>query len=112
MADPAPDQLDYYDARDYTLLVTVRASDGRVTVEHQAGDDQQANRDLARLAAEIVDQLTPDDHTVVIRRPFPGIAVLACRCGRALDTADMRRRRRGPFQQLEQLQPIVCEDCI
>lgn len=43
--------------------------------------------------------------------PAPGRVVLACRCGRALDLADMQRKKRRPTQDPMTIQPIVCSEC-
>lgn len=122
-----------YDARDYELMVTVTAGTHEVRVEHAAGDYEQANRGMARLAADVIDQLGPaavndalrdlratarlDSQTVVegaLPTPPRGIAVLACRCGRVLNADDLRfadgliRRRRGSAARIP---AVVCATC-
>lgn len=49
--------LEVHDPRDYALVVSMHATTGEVRIEHQNGDDTQANRDMARLAAEVIDEL-------------------------------------------------------
>lgn len=49
------------------------------------------------------------DHEV-IAAPKPGRTVLACRCGKALDLAEMCRLPRSQGNHTP-VQPIVCPDC-
>lgn len=49
--------VEVFDPRDYALVVTMHADTGEVRVQHQAGDNALADRDMARLAAEIIDQV-------------------------------------------------------
>lgn len=46
----------------------------------------------------------------VIAPPKPGVAVLACRCGKVLDLADMHREPRLQGHSTP-VRPIVCVDC-
>jgi hypothetical protein len=46
--------------------------------------------------------------TVEITAPRPGVAVLACRCGRVLSLADLHTLR---FFGGPKIAPIVCRDC-
>lgn len=133
---PAAEQsgLQYLDARDYRLVVTVD-HDGDVTIEHQHGDDATARNDMALLAAQIVDELGPDavdDHLqalhlaetphavddprpVVVEPPPAGRFVLACRCGRALSLRQMCRLviagAVGGPGSAPAIAPIVCKRC-
>jgi hypothetical protein len=131
----APDtgEIGYIDARPYALLVTLHADTGEVRIEHQAGDAARADADMARLAAEIIEQLgtapvvralldigadtaldltppAPPPPPVVVPAPRRGRAVLACRCGAPLDRETMRferrpvARRRGNAATI----PVVC----
>lgn len=85
-----PEQL-HLDGRDLELLVTMRLGDNLVVVEHQAGDNDRANRAMARLAAEIDHQLLGDQApTLITQAPDPGRDTLMCRCGHAVDTVDLR----------------------
>lgn len=49
--------------------------------------------------------------TAPIQAPPPGMAVLACHCGRVLSASDMRRKKRRPTQSHLMIQPIVCPEC-
>lgn len=55
--DPGAGGLDVLDPHEYALFVTMRADTGEVRIEHQIGDNARADRDMARLAAEIVDEI-------------------------------------------------------
>lgn len=120
--------LEYFDARQYTLMLTVRADTGLVEIQHQAGSDGVADRQMARLAAEIIDALGP--HAVInqlgaddlrasdlrphaIDPPRRGTAVMRCRCGRMLDLRDMHRYEPPRDVQLGcvVVRPIVCFRC-
>jgi hypothetical protein len=121
-APPRVEDLVAYEGDAYALMITMRADNREVRVEHQIGDDAQAQTDMARLAAEIIDHLglgpvarelrglssdtdRPVDEEgladIAIPAPPPGVAMLACRCGASMNRADMRwaprllRRGRG-----------------
>lgn len=55
--DPGADGVEILDPLEYALFVTMRADNGEVRIEHQIGDDTRAARDMARLAAEIIDEI-------------------------------------------------------
>jgi hypothetical protein len=122
-----------YSAHDYELMVTVAAGTHEVRVEHAAGDYEKANRDMARLAADVIDQLGPDAVNQalrdlratarldgpdvvedVLRKPRRGVAMLVCRCGAVLNAADMRfggghhRRVRGSAARIP---TVMCPKC-
>jgi hypothetical protein len=127
-------ELMYVDARDVELLVTVAAGTHEVRVEHADGDYDKANRDMARLAADVIDQLGPgpvvkalrnlhgdpgvDERALVegaVATPPPGAAVLACSsCKKVRDAADMRfapslvPRQRGNAARIPD---VVCVEC-
>ena len=50
------------------------------------------------------------EHTIRVHPPPPGVAVLACACGRVLDAGEMVRlpTSRGDARYLR---PIVCGEC-
>jgi hypothetical protein len=119
--------LGYLDARHYQLIVTLDHN-GTATIEHQAGTDTHAHRQMAVLAAEIIDQVGApavaralhradiqpadlDPHTAP--HPGLGVAVLACRCGNAIDQADMRRAHppRATAHASRAIRPITCPEC-
>lgn len=107
----------HFDGRDYALMVTVRADNGLVEIQHQPASDDVADRQMARLAAQIIDQVgaaavaQQADGGVRIQAPPRGTALLACRCGRVLDDRDMRRKKRRPTQSHLLIQPITCPEC-
>lgn len=76
-------------------------------------NDEQA----AMFAAEILDRIGDQpvsQHRERIRYPVPppGVAVLACRCGQMLDSAQLRRRPRpGQDGAGALIERIVCGDC-
>lgn len=55
-AGTGSDDPEFFDARDYSLMLTVDHA-GRVEIQHQAEPDDVADRRMARLAAEIIDQI-------------------------------------------------------
>lgn len=57
------------------------------------------------------EQVTEPLPVVRVIPPAPGRVVLACRCGRGLDLADMQRKKRRPTQDPMTIQPIVCPEC-
>lgn len=79
-------------AEDYQIIVGVPV-DGTPELLHQAGSNAVADRVMARLAAEIDQQLTPasnPDRRHVIQAPRPGARVMPCAgCGRMLHDAEM-----------------------
>lgn len=92
MTATLPERRQYLplDGRELELLITVDL-DGIVKIQHQAGDNDRANKAMARLAAEIDDQLLADDApTHIVRPPAPGLDVLMCRCGTAVHAPDLR----------------------
>jgi hypothetical protein len=126
-------ELMYVDAREVELLVTVAAGTHEVRVEHTSGDYDKANRDMARLAADVIDQLGPDAVNQALRdlratarldgpdvvepalpKPRRWRAMMACGCGAMLDAADMRyadghvRRGRGSAARIP---TVVCPAC-
>lgn len=119
-------ELEYFGAADYALMVTM-THDGRVEIQHQAESDRVADRRMARLAAEIIDeigvapvveQLGADEVGVrdlipaAFEAPAPGKAVLACRCGTVLDAADMcRYPRPGNPGAAPRIARICCREC-
>ena len=50
------------------------------------------------------------EHTIRVNPPPPGVAVLACACGRVLD-ADEMHRLPPSTGDARWLRPIVCEEC-
>jgi hypothetical protein len=72
---------------------------------------------LAVLAAELTDQVGDDAvraHRagIRIRPPKPGTALLACRCGRVLDAAQMRRvRQPRTWGSAPAVERIACTPC-
>jgi hypothetical protein len=72
---------------------------------------------LAVLAARLTDQVGDDAvrahrEGIRIRPPAPGAAVLACRCGRILDGADMRRVRQPRAEgSMPAIERIACAPC-
>lgn len=121
--------LAWFDGRDYALMVAIRADNGAVEIQHQAGSDEAADRQMARLAAEIIDQvgvdavvaagnhlhlLTAAADQITIRHPGRGQAVLACRCGAVIGDRTMHRPLRLRDAQVGEnarIDPIVCPDC-
>lgn len=75
----------------------------------------------ARLAARLIDQVgmdavTPHLPTHAVRAPRPGVAVLACHCGRVLDAADMHRSGTGGAAEGDDpdcltVRRITCKEC-
>lgn len=127
--ETAAGYLAYYDGRDYALMLTVDQH-GRVEIQHQADSDQVADRRMARLAAEIIDQIGPapvleqlgsdeigprDLYPMAVLAPEPGRAVMRCRCGEMLNLADMRRleppRSPSGWPIGAVIRPIVCRSC-
>ena len=93
----------------YALIVTVRADNGIVEVQHHRGDTGQLDRDMAVLGAEIVDKLGPPAIVAAnpslhrkritpgpaITKPAPGQPILACSvCGTAIVGRAIRWQRR------------------
>lgn len=128
MTRPA-DELAYYDPAHYRLFVTVD-NNGVVQIEHQAGSNRTADVEMARLAAEIIDQIGPDavaaalgadevsparlvrGKGVVVVPPPPGVAILGCRCGRVLDADELCRVTTiRPFMAGHTLPRIACARC-
>lgn len=60
------------------------------------------------LADRMRDQPRPDRYAA--RHPGRGRKVLACRCGTALDLADMRRPP-DPTRRSAVIDPICCQEC-
>lgn len=54
-----------------------------------------------------------DDPFTIVQPPAPGVALLRCRCGRMLDTTQMRwcRRPRRLWQTTAVIPPISCKTC-
>jgi hypothetical protein len=93
--------------------------------------------DRIRAAASLINEIGPDAIVAELRRrgdqhtnaedvvppewwpkdlhPGPGVAVLACACGAAIDAADMRRaqpvRPASPSGGSGVIRPIVCPSC-
>lgn len=81
-----------------------------MTALRDLGEDQRA-----RIAAMLIDQLgmpaiTPHLPRNRVEPPLPGVAVLACRCGRVIDRRDMRRRS-PRIGDTTPIPPIVCPEC-
>lgn len=59
--------------------------------------------------------MTPADlpeHAAAHAHPGPGVAVLACRCGAALDLTDMHHQDPAPgLTSGPTVRRIVCKDC-
>ena len=109
--------LEYFDAAHYRLMVTVD-NKGRVEIQHQAHDDNAwADREMARLAAQIDEQVAPEKGRVVIPRTGRGINLMPCAgCGRMLH-ANQLQWLRSPAHDLglrrsgNPIPRVGCSDC-
>lgn len=123
---PYRPDAEHYDPADYTLWVTVRADNGLVEIQHQAEPDHIADRRMARLAAEIIDEIGPGPvveqlgaaevavtaiYPMAVEPPARGRAVMACRCGTVMNLADMRRLEPRYEGSAAVVRPIVCRRC-
>jgi hypothetical protein len=74
---------------------------------------------LAKAAASLIERVgwdavrahMPGGGRVEVQPPAPGVAVLACRCGRSLDAGDMRWAPPAPDDVFRPIPAIVCGVC-
>lgn len=122
------DEIGFLDGRDYRLIVLLD-HDHRVEILHQHAGDVEADQDMVRIAAEIAEEVglgaveavldtivaarrDPADPDQGVVPPPPGVAVLACRCGRVIDTSDCRWLPTARPDKAGPVFPrIVCPEC-
>ena len=117
MTAPTDDvELRFLDPNFYELVVSMDKA-GLVEIQHQAGNNDRADRHMARLAAEIDAQLTPEKGRTVLPRAGRGTNVMPCAdCGRMLHinqlvwlrspAHDLGLRRSG-----NPIPRVGCNDC-